>query len=102
MENIVHKPYKTDDMKKWEQKYLSKGDKHMNKNTSMWTNNLEMELWAEVQGVKILAPVNSWTLPFTMYKRTHLLWINLANVRGLKMKLEVLPWHLEYTLYNVV
>jgi hypothetical protein len=37
-----------------------------------------------------------------MYKKTHLLWINLANIRGLKMKLEVLPWHLECTLYNMV
>jgi hypothetical protein len=27
----------------------------------MWTNNLEMELWAEVPSVKVLAPVSSWT-----------------------------------------
>ncbi len=91
MEYIVHKLYKIDDMKKGKRKYLSKGDKRMNRNTSMWTNSLEMELWAEVPSVKILAPTNSWTLPLTMYKGTHLLWINLANVKGLKMKLEILP-----------
>jgi hypothetical protein len=91
MEYIVHKPYKIDDMKKGKRKYLSKGDKRMNKNTGMWTNSLDMELWAKVPRVKVLAPTNSWTLPLTMYKRTHLLWINLANVKGLKMKLEILP-----------
>jgi hypothetical protein len=91
MEYIVHKPYKIDDMKKGKRKYLSKGDKHMNRNTGMWTNSLEMELWAKMPSVKILAPTNSWTLPLTMYKGTHLLWINLANVKGLKMKLEILP-----------
>jgi len=78
-------------MKKGERKYLSKGDKHMNRNTNMWTNILEMELWVEVPSVKVLVPTNSWTLPLTMYKGTHLLWISLANVKGLKMKLDILP-----------
>jgi hypothetical protein len=91
MENTVHKPYKIDDMKKGKRKYLSKGDKHMNRNTSMWTKSLEMELWAKVPNVKILAPTTSWTLPLTMYKGTHLLWINFANIKGLKMKLGILP-----------
>jgi hypothetical protein len=91
MESIVHKPSKNDDLKKGKKQYLSKGDKHMNKNTGMWTNSLEMELWAEVLGVKVLAPTSNWTLPLTMYRRTHLLWINLANIKGSKMKLEILP-----------
>jgi hypothetical protein len=91
MENTLHKPYKIDDMKKGERKYLSKGEKHMNRNMSMWTNNLEIELWVEVPGVKVLAPTSSWTLPLTIYKGPHLLWINFTNVKGSKMKLEVLP-----------
>jgi hypothetical protein len=91
MENTIHKPYKIDDMKKGHKKYLSKGDKHMNRNTCMWTKRLEMELWAEVPSVKVLAPTNNWTLPSTMYKGTQFLWINLANVKGLKMKLGILP-----------
>jgi hypothetical protein len=45
MENTVHKLYKTDDLRKGERAYLSKGDKHMNRNTGIWTNSLEMELW---------------------------------------------------------
>jgi hypothetical protein len=56
--------------------YLSKGHKHMNTNRGMWTNSPEMELSVEVPGVKVLAPNNSWTLPLTMYRRPHLLWIN--------------------------
>jgi hypothetical protein len=72
MENIVHKPYKIDDMKKGKRKYLNKGDKHMNRNTSMWTNSLEMELWAEVSSVKVLAPTNNWTLPLTTIAKEHI------------------------------
>jgi hypothetical protein len=75
MENTIHKPYKIDDMKKGEKKYLSKDDKHMNRNMGMWTNSPKMELSVEVSGVKVLAPNNSWTLPLTMYRRPHLLWI---------------------------
>jgi hypothetical protein len=55
MENTIHKPYKTDDMKKGKKKNLSKCDKHMIRNTSMWTDSLEMELWVEMLGVKVLA-----------------------------------------------
>jgi hypothetical protein len=91
MENTLHKPYKIDDMKKGERKYLSEGDKHMNKNTGMWTNILEIELWVEVPGVKVLAPSSNWTLPLTTYKGPHLLWINFTNVKRSKVKLEVLP-----------
>jgi hypothetical protein len=54
----------------------------MIRNIGMWTNNLEMELWAEMLGVKVLALINNWTLPLTMYRKTHLLWINLANIKG--------------------
>jgi hypothetical protein len=47
---------------------LSKGNKHLNRNMGMWTNNPEMELWVQVSSVKILAPNSSWTLPLTMYR----------------------------------
>ncbi len=90
MENTIHKPYKTDDMKKGKKK-IPKCDKHMIKNTGMWTNSVEMELRAKMLGVKVLALTSNWTLPLTMYKGTNLLWINLANIKGLKMKLEVFP-----------
>ncbi len=68
MEKTFHKPYKIDDMNKGERKYLSKGNKHLNRNMGMWTNNPEMELWVQVSSVKILAPNSSWTLPLTMYR----------------------------------
>jgi hypothetical protein len=69
----------------------NKGDKHMNRNTGMWTNNLEIELWVEVPGVKVLALNNNWTLPLTMYRKPHLLWIHFINTKGWKMKSKVLP-----------
>jgi hypothetical protein len=34
MENTIHKPYKTNDMKNGERKYLNKGGKHMNRNAN--------------------------------------------------------------------
>jgi hypothetical protein len=69
-------------MKKGKKKYLNKCDKHMIRNISMCTDSLEMELWAEMLGGKVLALTSNWTLPLTMYRGTHLLWINLANIKG--------------------
>jgi hypothetical protein len=45
MENTVHILYKSDNLEKGEKAYLSKGDKHMYRNTGIRTNSLEMELW---------------------------------------------------------